>query len=265
MSNRSGSGENGVTAEKTSGNISLLQLGVSCYFWISLFLVSGILFPVSVLIWIGTVLFDRHRVVLQWFTCRWSDIILAINPYWTVRTEGLEKIDPAGIYVMVANHQSGLDIMVLFKLHRHFKWVAKRSLFAVPFIGWNMALNGYIPIERSRGRSKLQMMDRAAASIRSGNSVMLFPEGTRAPDGILQAYKSGAFRLAFDTRTTILPIVISGTYLAIRKGGLLVHRNKRIRLAVLDPIPWETYSTMDPKQIASMVHEQTKKALLGMS
>jgi 1-acyl-sn-glycerol-3-phosphate acyltransferase len=244
---------------------SFLQILASFYFWVSLFLVSGILFPFSVILWIATAAFDRRRVVLQWFTCRWSDIMLAINPYWKVHVKGLEKLDPSEIYVMVANHQSGLDIMVLFKLHRHFKWVAKRSLFAVPFIGWNMALNGYIPIERSRGRSKLQMMDRAAASIRAGNSVMLFPEGTRAPDGILQAYKSGAFRLAFETRTTILPIVISGTHLAIRKGGLLVHRNQCIRLTVLDPIPWNLYATMEPKQIASMVQEQTKKALQALS
>lgn len=243
---------------------SILQVAASCYFWTTLFLVSGMLFPVSLLLWILTVLFDHRRYILHQWTCRWSDIILGINPYWKVRVEGRHKIDPGQIYVMVSNHQSGLDILVLFKLHRHFKWVAKKELFLVPFIGWNMALNGYISIERSRGRSKLQMMDKAAASIRAGNSVILFPEGTRSPDGNLQAFKTGAFRLAMETRSPILPVVIKGTHQAIKKGGLLVHRNDKVRLVVLDPIPYDSFRDMGSKELAHMIHEMTKKELQSL-
>jgi 1-acyl-sn-glycerol-3-phosphate acyltransferase len=238
-----------------------LQVMASCHFWVSLFLISGLLFPIPIFLWITTVLFDRRRYILHQFTCRWSDIILWFNPYWKIRVEGRENIAPSRVYVMVANHQSGLDILVLFKLHRHFKWVAKKSLFIIPFIGWNMALNGYIPIERGRGRSKLQMMDKAAASIRKGNSVIMFPEGTRSPDGRLQTYKTGAFRLALETHSPILPVIIKGTYHAIKKGGLLVHRNDRIKLVVLDPIPYESYSHMDSKELALFIHERTSQEL----
>lgn len=240
----------------------LLQILVSCYFWVSMFTVSALLFPIPVFLWITTVIFDRRRYILHQFTCRWSDIILGINPYWKVRVEGRHKIDPAQVYVMVSNHQSGLDILVLFKLHRHFKWVAKKGLFQIPFIGWNMALNGYIAIERSRGRSKLQMMDQAAASIEEGNSVMLFPEGTRSPDGSLQMYKTGAFRLALETHSPIVPVVIKNTHRAIKKGGLMIHKNDQIKLVVLDPIPYESFCHMDSKQLAAMVHEKTKQELL---
>ncbi len=239
----------------------ILQILASCYFWASLFLVSALLFPIPIFLWLTTVLFDRRRYILHQFTCRWSDIILGINPYWKVSVEGREKIDPAKVYVMVSNHQSGLDILVLFNLHRHFKWIAKKSLFAIPFIGWNMALNGYIAIERGRGRSKLQMMDKAAESIRAGNSVILFPEGTRSPDGALQSYKTGAFRLAIETQTPILPVVIKGTHRAIKKGGLLIHKNDQIKLFVLDPIPFSTFSHMDSKGLALMVHEKTRLEL----
>jgi 1-acyl-sn-glycerol-3-phosphate acyltransferase len=239
----------------------LLQVMASCYFWITLFLVSGLLFPLAILLWITTVLFDRRRYLLHQFTCRWSDLMLGINPYWKVHVKGRNKIDPSQVYVMVANHQSGLDILVLFKLHCHFKWVAKKGLFLIPFIGWNMALNGYISIERGRGRSKLQMMDKAAESIRAGNSVILFPEGTRSPDGNLQTYKTGAFRLALETRSAILPVVIKGTYLAIKKGGLLIHKNDQIELTILDPIPYESFSRMDSKELAAFVHEKTKQEL----
>jgi len=238
-----------------------LQVLASAYFWISLFLVSGLLFPVSVLLWVTTVLFDRNRVILHKYTCLWSDIILGINPYWKVVVEGREKIDPEKVYVIVSNHQSGLDIMVLFKLHRHFKWVAKKGLFVVPFIGWNMALNGYIGIERARGKSKLQMMDEAASAIRSGNSVMMFPEGTRSADGKLQTYKTGAFRLALDTRTTVLPVVIKGTHRAVVKGKLLIHRNPDIKLVVLDPIPYDAICDLDSKEIATRVNRITNNEL----
>ncbi len=245
-----------------SSSTPFLQVLVSCYFWFSLFFISAVLFPVSIFLWVTTVLFDRRRFILHQFTCRWSDIILGINPYWKVKVEGREKIDKKEVYIMVSNHQSGADILVLFKLHRHFKWVAKRELFNIPFIGWNMWLNGYIPIQRSRGRSKLQMMDLAADSIREGNSMILFPEGTRSPDGKLQPYKTGAFRLALKTRTPILPVVLKETHRAIKKGGLLIHKNDRIRLIVLDPIPYTTFQDLDAKEIATLVHERTIQALI---
>lgn len=240
---------------------SFLQVVASVYFWMTLFLISGLLFPIPFFLWVVTVLFDRRRYILHQFTCRWADIILGLNPYWKIEVEGREKIDPSKVYIMVANHQSGVDILVLFKLHRHFKWVAKRSLFAIPFIGWVMALNGYISIERGRGRSKLKMMDKAASSIRDGNSVILFPEGTRSPDGNLQQYKTGAFRLALETQIPIIPVVIKGTHHAIKKGGLLIHKNDQIKLAVLDPIPYAVFSHMDSKELAMFVYEKTRLEL----
>jgi 1-acyl-sn-glycerol-3-phosphate acyltransferase len=233
----------------------ILTFIVSCYFWFTLFFISGIMFPFSFLIWLFTALFDRHLRAVHWFTCFWSTVILGINPYWKVHMSGKEKIDRRTTYVMMSNHQSGADILVLFKLFIRFKWVAKRELFKLPFIGWNMSLNRYISIERTRGRSKLAMMDRAAAAIRSGESVMIFPEGTRTRDGRLQPFKSGAFRLALDTGSPILPIVIKGTFHAIKKGGFSIHKNYGIEAVVLDPIPFETFRELEPKVIAARVYE----------
>jgi len=83
-----------------TGVRKFLQVLASCYFWVSLFLVSGLLFPISIFLWITTVLFDRRRYILHQFTSRWADIIFGINPYWKVHIEGRNKIDPAQVCVM---------------------------------------------------------------------------------------------------------------------------------------------------------------------
>lgn len=227
----------------------------SIYFWSTLFLISAILFFPAFLVWLLTVMVDRRRFVLHKVTCSWADIVLWINPYWTTHVDGKHKIDPKKTYVMVSNHASGVDILILFRLYRHYKWVAKQSLFYWPFIGWNMWLNGYIPIVRTRGRSKLRMMDKAAEAVRKGNSVMLFPEGTRTRDGELQPFKTGAFRLALETRSPVLPVAIKGTYSAINRNSLLIHKNHNIRLVVLDPVPYEEIADLDPKEIAAKIHD----------
>ena len=228
---------------------------VSCYFWFTLFFISGLLFPVSFLIWILTVLFDRKRFILHKFTCLWSDIILRINPYWKVRIEGREKISPGTVYIMVSNHQSGADILVLFKLYNHYKWVAKQSIYYYPFIGWNMWMNGYIPIVRTKRRSKLMMIGKAAEAVMKGNSVMIFPEGTRTRDGNLQPFKTGAFRLALESRSPVLPVAIIGTYHAIRKDSLLIHKNYGIKVVVLDPVSYEEIKDLEPKEVATRIHD----------
>ena len=234
---------------------SVAQFFVSVYFWISLFLISGILFPFLVLVWFLTVIFDRRLVVLHKCTCILSDITFGANPYWKATIEGREKINRKNVYVIVSNHQSGADIMVLFKTHATFKWVSKKSLFYYPFIGWNMWLNRYIPIERTRGRSKLKMMDKAIEAIKQGNSLMLFPEGTRSRDGNLQPFKTGAFRVALETQTAILPIAIKGTFHAIRKGSLIINKNDHLKAVVLDPIPYADFKDMQPYEIAVKVHD----------
>jgi 1-acyl-sn-glycerol-3-phosphate acyltransferase len=240
----------------------LIDYIVSYYFWFTLFFISALLFPVTFMIWFLTVLFDRRRFLLHKATCCWADVVLWINPYWKSRVEGKKKIDPRKTYVIVSNHQSGADILVLFRLYNHYKWVAKQSLFYYPFIGWNMWLNGYISIVRTRGRSKLMMMDKAANAVRAGNSVMLFPEGTRTRDGNIQPFKTGAFRLALDTKSPILPVAIKGTYSAINKNSLLIHKNYNIRLVVLDPIPYAEIEHMEPKEIATKVHDLIRKELM---
>ena len=124
-----------------------------------------------------------------------------------MRIEGRERIRAGETYVMVANHLSLLDILVLFRLFTHFKWVSKIENFRVPFIGWNMSLNRYVKLRRGDRASVVQMMKACRETLASGSSIMMFPEGTRSPDGRMRSFKTGAFELALECRRPILPIV----------------------------------------------------------
>lgn len=237
------------------------QYLVSLYFWCGLFLFSAVLFPFSFVIWLLTVLFDRRLFILHKYTCLWSTIVLSLNPIWKIRVTGKDKIGKGVTYVMVSNHQSGLDIIVLYKLWVHFKWVAKRSIYYYPFLGWNMWLNKYIALDRGKNSSMRKMMADVDKTLKSGNSVMIFPEGTRSRTGKLQPFKTGAFHLAQQAQVPILPIAISGTFNAVKKGGFLVSRNFNIRARVLDPVPYESFKHLDSKEATLMMHRLINEEL----
>ena len=136
-----------------------------------------------------------------------------------VTITGTEHLDTEMPVVMIANHQSFADILVLFRLRAHYKWVSKAENFRVPLIGWNMSLNRYIRIERGSIRGNLKMMRDCEVALRDGNSLMIFPEGTRSVDGRMRPFKEGAFELAIRMRRPILPIVITGTGEALPEAG----------------------------------------------
>src|SRR5690606_37635119 len=176
----------------------------STLFWTFLTASSIGLFPVALGIWAVTAPFDRRLVWLHRFTCFWASLYTWVNPMWPVTIEGRERIRPDQTYVMVANHLSLLDILVLFRLFVHFKWVSKIENFRVPCIGWNMRLNRYIPLRRGDRESVVRMMEACEKTLAEGNSIMMFPEGTRSRDGLLRPFKTGAFELALRTGLPLL-------------------------------------------------------------
>jgi len=223
----------------------------STAFWAFLLGTSALLFPVAVAIWALTAPFDRRLVVLHRFTCFWASLYTWVNPLWPVTIEGRERIDPRTTYVMVANHLSLLDILVLFRLFRHFKWVSKVENFRIPFIGWNMRLNRYIQLKRGDRESIREMMGEAERTLRAGSSIMMFPEGTRSKTGVLQPFKTGAFELALRTGLPLLPIVIEGTSHALPKRGFVLRGRHPIRITILDAISSERFAGLDAKELTA--------------
>ena len=163
--------------------------------------------------------FDKQRRVPHAQCYWWSDILLFFNPYWKMNICGLENIDKKRTYVIVANHQSLADIIVLYQIKTQFKWVAKDSLFSIPVLGWNMSLAKHIKLERGDFSSIKKIYREAAQWLRQGMSVLFFPEGTRSETGEVGEFQNGAFKLAIKEKVPVLPIMISGTRDAIPKGG----------------------------------------------
>lgn len=225
----------------------------STAFWSFLVVSSIALFPVALLTWAATAPFDRRLTWLHQFTCFWGSLYTWVNPLWPIAVRGRERIRPDETYVMVANHLSLLDILVLFRLFRHFKWVSKIENFRIPFIGWNMRLNRYIPLRRGDRESVVKMMAACERTLAEGNSIMMFPEGTRSLTGELKAFKTGAFELALKTRRPILPIVLAGTSNALPKRGFVLQGRHPITVQVLDPILPERFEGMSAKELAEQV------------
>lgn len=182
----------------------------SALIWALIIGISALFYPIAVVIRVVTGPFDRRLAILHRFTCFWAALFSWGNPVWPTTVVGRERVDPKQPYVIVANHLSILDIVVLFRLFIHFKWVSKVENFSLPFIGWNMTLNRYIPLKRGDRESVLEMLALCRKALAEGSSIFMFPEGTRSDTGELRPFKPGAFQVALDAKVPILPVVVEG-------------------------------------------------------
>ncbi len=233
----------------------------SLLFWGFMLVSSILLFPISLLLFLVTVWFDDRRWVLHRFTSFWANLYTWLNPAWQVRVIGRERLYEAGPAVIVANHRSLVDILVLFRLHSHFRWVSKQENFRVPLVGWNMTLCDYIPLRRGDGASIRAMMRHCDRTIRGGNSIMMFPEGTRSSTGTMRAWKPGAFQIAERNHVPIQPIVLRGTAEALPKRGFMLRGRHAISIEILDPIPAEEIAACSTKEMADRVRTMLIDAL----
>jgi 1-acyl-sn-glycerol-3-phosphate acyltransferase len=216
---------------------------------------SAFFFCVALVIWLVTVLFDKRLVLLHLFSSFWASVYLWAMPAWSVRVEGRSTIRMRDRYVIVSNHQSQLDILMAFNLFFPFKWVSKAEVFKIPFIGWNMYLNRYIKLKRGDKRGIAKMFVDCEKALADGNSLFVFPEGTRSETGSLKPFKSGAFILAKKMKIPILPVVISGTRDALPKHSLNFHGSHQVRISVLEPVDYERFADLSAKDTAEMIRD----------
>lgn len=200
--------------------------------------------------------FDRKRKIAHAQCYWWTDAVTALNPYWKVKVEGLDNIDRKKTYVVVSNHQSLADIVLMYKTKMQFKWVAKDSLFKIPVLGWNMSLAKHIRLKRKKYSSIKKVYKDASSWLRSGVSVVFFPEGTRNNDSVMGELQNGAFKLAIKEKASVLPIIIRGTRDAIPKGSWRFTTKISCLIKVLPAIDTSEYLPADYGRLNDLAREQ---------
>jgi 1-acyl-sn-glycerol-3-phosphate acyltransferase len=174
------------------------------------------------LIWLYTIvlgcvslvisLFDPSGERQQSIARLWSRMILGTVGA-NVQVDGLDRIDTSKPQVYVVNHLSALDIPVLYTYLRfQFRILAKKELFRYPFMGWHLRRSGQIPVVLESPKASVRSLNLAVAAIRKGNSLVIFPEGGRSPDGQLHSFMGGAFYAAVKAQVDVVPIALVGTY-----------------------------------------------------
>ena len=240
----------------------MLNALLSLFFWVACVLLLAVLYLVMLVLLVITFPFDKQRKLLHRQCFWWSSAIIGLNPYWKVRVTGLEHIDSKRTYVIVANHQSLADIVVLYQIRAQFKWVAKESLFSIPFLGWCLGLCKHISLKRKDHGSIRDVYREAIGYIRSGISVLFFPEGTRSETEEMNLFQNGAFKLAISEKVPVLPIAISGTRNAIPKGDWVMKSTVFCNLAVLEPIETASLPHSDFSKLSEMVRSRIAEKLI---
>ncbi|NMO57325.1 1-acyl-sn-glycerol-3-phosphate acyltransferase [Actinoplanes sp. TBRC 11911] len=236
------------------------MLGVfSVAYWVFIVLTCPVFFAGAVLVRLVTLPFDRRRVALHLYSSAWGVFYVYVNPLWRLRITGRDILPSHGPAVLVANHASLIDILVLFGLFKPFKWVSKQEMFRVPVIGWNMRLNDYVPLVRGNAESIRRMMAHCDRLLSTGSPVMIFPEGHRTSDGHLKPFKMGAFDLAARHGVPVIPVAVQGTGRALPRHGLILRDHVRASVQVLPPLDPATFDS--PEALRDAAHTAIAQAL----
>jgi 1-acyl-sn-glycerol-3-phosphate acyltransferase len=216
------------------------------------------------LIWLYTIVLGCVSLVVSFFDPTgerqqsiarlWSRMILATAGA-TVKVEGLERIDTSKPQVYVVNHLSAFDIPVLYTYLRfQFRILAKKELFRYPFMGWHLRRSGQIPVVLETPKASVRSLNLAVAAIRKGNSLVIFPEGGRSPDGQLHSFMGGAFYAAVKAQVDVVPIALVGTYEMLKMNSYHIKPGS-VQMIVGVPIPTVGMSIRDIAKITERARQ----------
>ncbi len=230
-------------------------------YWPYLLSTCALLFVPALAIWLFS-FWRRPRKLLHAYTSLWGAHYLAWAPFASVRVEGREAALRGGPCVYVSNHQSMVNILAAFAVRLPYLWVSKRENFFVPFLGWTMWLNGYVPLRRGHLPSIRRMLRRSEAALREGQSLFVFPEGTRSPDGSIRPFYRGAFWIAARGGVPIVPIVIDGTGDILPKQRLLISPQPVVA-RILPPVHPRDFA-FDDRALREHVHAVMTRELCSI-
>jgi 1-acyl-sn-glycerol-3-phosphate acyltransferase len=177
-----------------------------------------------------------------------------------VRVEGRERI-PKGVCLFVANHTSSADApAVVGAIPRRIAVLLKESLFRWPIVGQAFWSARFIPVNRSDRESAIASVERATEALKAGQSFLIYPEGTRSPDGRLQEFKKGAVVMAIKAGVPIVPMACSGAHRVMRKKSLIIYPGE-IVVQFLEPVDASKYSFETRDDLNQKVHDALAAAL----
>jgi 1-acyl-sn-glycerol-3-phosphate acyltransferase len=208
-----------------------------------------------------TSLFDSDGRIQHQISRIWSRMLLKVSGV-KMQVEGLEKIDPRGTYVFIANHRSFMDIPVLLAyLPLQFRFFAKKGLFHIPFLGTHLRRSGHLPVVKDNPRASLKSMSDAVRTLREqGMSMLLFPEGGRSKDGLLQDFIEGSAYIAIKSGVPAVPVAMTGTREVLPMGSMQIMRGV-VHLRIGDPIPTAGLTAKDRANLAQTMHDKVADLL----
>ena len=211
------------------------RTAASLWTWLVLGTMIFLMLPVLVVTIGVTWPFDRGRYIAGRIFRQAAVIAVKANPLWRFRWDGTPPADVRHPYVVVSNHESFSDILLLSLLPWEMKWLSKAEIMRIPFLGWCMQLAGDIPVWRGKIESARDAMARSLEVLQRRVSVMIFPEGTRSKTSEMLPFKDGAFRLAIVAGVPVLPLVVTGTGDALAKHDWRMNP-ANATVTVLEPI-----------------------------
>lgn len=172
-----------------------------------------------------------------------------------IKVTGTEHVNPKQSYVFVANHQSFLDVFAVYGwLPNNFKWLMKKEIRKVPFVGTACKVAGHIFVDRSNPRAALQSMEHIKGELVDGISTVIFPEGTRTKTGEMGRFKQGAFKIAMDLNLPVVPISLNGFYKAMPSGSAFVNPRARVHLHIGKPVDLSQFT--DINEAMQFLHDR---------
>jgi 1-acyl-sn-glycerol-3-phosphate acyltransferase len=233
----------------------MLDILISLFMWTFMLGISTVFIPWSIFALVLFLLYDRHRKQFLLIHRAWCNSTAKVFPKWKYRHYGFEKLKKGQHYVIMSNHQSFADILLLSFMPTTFRWTSKRTVFMVPIFGWQFWMGGHLSIVRGSEKSRKKFMDRAVKTLSDRISLLIFPEGTRSKTGEIGPFKPGGFIMALKTGTPILPVVISGSARALPKHSWIMKDRTYPVVRVLDPIETAGKTEADIEALMQKVRE----------
>jgi 1-acyl-sn-glycerol-3-phosphate acyltransferase len=204
--------------------------------------------------------FSSHSPLIDGINRVWARCLVAAAGI-RLRGEGLEKIDPQQRYILVSNHYSYFDIpCILAIVPQPIRFMAKVSLFKIPFFGWALGRAGFIPIDRKNRRTAVKSFDLAAERLRKGNTIVVFPEEGRSRTIEMRPFQRGAFLLAIKAQMPMMPIAVDGTWNVFRVGATRV-TPADVTIRVGERIDCASCTLRDKERLAAESRAQIERML----